>query len=50
MRGMERPLEKQAAQYIAGFVEAARFLGGQFFVPSQAKISRCRFAELVFTA
>jgi hypothetical protein len=37
MRGTERPLQNRAAQLVFGFVQAARFLGGQFFARASRK-------------
>src|SRR5713101_1688236 len=41
-RGTERPLQNHHALLVAGFVEAARFLGGQPFAPSSTKLSHHR--------
>ena len=37
--GTERPLQNHHALLVAGFVEAARFLGGQPFAPFSTKRS-----------
>jgi hypothetical protein len=39
--GTERPLQKRPALLAVGFVEAARFLGGQPFASSRIKLSHC---------
>ena len=36
---MQRPLQNRSALIVAGFVEAARFWGGQPLVTSKAKLS-----------
>ena len=37
--GTERPLQNRHVLLVAGFVEAARFLGGQTVAPSMAKLT-----------
>jgi len=39
VHGTERPLQNRRALLVVGFVEAARFLGGQPFVPSRPNLS-----------
>jgi hypothetical protein len=40
MHGMERPLQNRPVLLAVGFVEAARFLGGQLFGCSATKLIR----------
>ena len=42
MHGMDRPLQNRNAPLAVGFVEAARFWGGQHFVRSRTKLSDYR--------
>jgi hypothetical protein len=47
--GTERPLQNRFALLVAGFEEAARFLGGQTVSPTMASLTRCRnLAQLFF--